>query len=415
MNKMWFVAKNVFFKNIKSGTYLWMVIAPFFFLIVGSGVGYYISEDMKGTEDATISVVTTDNQLKEQLKEMKQPVIQFDSNIKEAREKLKANEISGYMDLSDPLSPIFYQKTTDDNVNLSNIETILSQKSINDTAKRLNITEEDITQIKSAQVYIKNERINFEKKEANDDITRMIHTGIAYVFAFFLLMFITTYSNIIAQEIASEKGTRIMEVILSSMKASSNLLGKMIGIVMAVMLQIFIYTVLISATYFIPFVNQFIHNNVPDEVINQLLSKQLGFSVLFLIFGIFMYVSLASFLGSLVSRAEDVPKAISVLTIFVILGFYICMYAISNPNSMVVIVASYIPLLSPFIIPFRIASETITAGYVWLSMGLTFLSTVLITIFSVWFYEASVLVYSSGNIFTAFKEALVLKRNNRKN
>ena len=58
-----------------------------------------------------------------------------------------------------------------------------------------------------------------------------------------LFVFISSYSSIIAQEIASEKGTRIMEVILSSTKAQTHFYGKLTGVILVALTQIFIYGV----------------------------------------------------------------------------------------------------------------------------------------------------------------------------
>src|SRR5699024_5147747 len=125
------------------------------------------------------------------------------------------------------------------------------------------------------------------------------------VSAIILFIFVVTYSSIIAQEIASEKGTRIMEVILSSTKAQTHFYGKLTGVLLVALTQLLIYGLMIIFGYQkfkdMDIVKQFLG----DASLESLFGPFLIFSAIFVILGILLYAVLAALCGSLVNKAED--------------------------------------------------------------------------------------------------------------
>ena len=127
-----------------------------------------------------------------------------------------------------------------------------------------------------------------------------------------------------------------------------------------------------------------------------------------------MYMFIAAFLGSLITKAEDVNRAATPLTLVVLLGFYIGFFAMAVPENPVVVVSSFIPLLTPFVMPFRIATNTVSNLHVWLSVGGSVLFTVLLAYVSLIFYRANVLIYSDTNVWNTIKQSWTLIRSENK-
>lgn len=69
----------------------------------------------------------------------------------------------------------------------------------------------------------------------------------------------------------------------------------------------------------------------------------LVYAAIFFLLGYFLYATLAAFLGSLVSRIEDVQQMIMPMTMLVVVGFLLSMYGLSNPDTTFITIASYIP------------------------------------------------------------------------
>lgn len=92
-----------------------------------------------------------------------------------------------------------------------------------------------------------------------------------------------------------------------------------------------------------------------------------------------MYVVLAAFFGSLVTKIEDVNKAVTPIVFIAMIGFYGGLFAFGAPDQPLVLILSYIPLFTPFIMPFRIAAETVTQSGVWISILASGVFAVLLT------------------------------------
>ena len=127
-----------------------------------------------------------------------------------------------------------------------------------------------------------------------------------------------------------------------------------------------------------------------------------------------MFMFIAAFLGSLITKTEDINRAATPLSLIVVLGFYIGLFAMAQPENIVVVVSSFIPLLTPFVMPFRIATNTVSNFHVWLSIGGSVLFTVILAYVSLIFYRANVLIYSDTNFVNTLKQSWALVRSENK-
>ena len=226
------------------------------------------------------------------------------------------------------------------------------------------------------------------------------------------------YIGIISQEIATEKGSRIMEIVLSSISATQHFFGKMIGIGLVILTQLAIYVVLF-------FVGRFIFNQMNFDLsflslpfsLSEMLSKAMNdllLGGLFALIGILTYSSLAGFLGSLVSKVEDVNKVSAPLILLGVVGFYIGMYALASTNNAIVKIGSLVPFFTPFVMPFRVAAETVTSTEILLSIVITIVFMVICLWVSAMFYKSNVLVTSDKGLFATLKRSYQLLKSERK-
>jgi len=129
---------------------------------------------------------------------------------------------------------------------------------------------------------------------------------------------------------------------------------------------------------------------------------------------VIMFMFIAAFLGSLITKTEDINRAQSPLILIVMLGFYLGFFSMVQPENIIVVVSSFIPLLTPFVMPFRIATNTASSLHVWLSIGGTVLFTVALAYVSLIFYRANVLIYSDTSFFQTLKQSWTLIRSENK-
>ena len=266
---------------------------------------------------------------------------------------------------------------------------------------RANLSKEQLTAL-SQQVSLK-EKID-EKKEG----LKMVQTMVAGGLGMLLYMILIFYSSITAQEVASEKGTKIMEVVFSSIKATDYFFARMLGLFGVIFTHIFVYVVGLVAVWIfradIPVVKDIL---APNSPITQHLAEAISLNtVFFIILGIFMYVVLSAFLGSTVARPEDSGKAISPLMMLVIFSFLGVTTLGSAGDVFLLKIGSYIPFFSTFFMPFRTINGYATGLESWASLGIAVLFTIVGTVLIARIYASLILQTDDLGPWKTIKRAL---------
>ena len=132
-------------------------------------------------------------------------------------------------------------------------------------------------------------------------------------------------------------------------------------------------------------------------------------TLLFILVSLFMYVVLAAFLGSMVSRPEDAGKALSPLMILIIAGFVGVTALGAAGDNLILKIGSYIPFISTFFMPFRAINGYANGIEAWISLMITIAFAVTATIFIGRMYASLVLQTDDLGIWKTFKRALSYK------
>lgn len=419
MSKFWVITKEVYKKNIKSFGFLMMVLMPI--LVIGfiAAIAYFTSRETTDIEQIPIAVVTEDTQA-QSLFAGEEWNFEVDATItteEEAEDALSDETIEGYLLIDSTESGIQAEVVHANALNESIplISEVLSNYQTMMRASELDLSQEEVLAL-SEPVDVQERYVSIEDGTiTEDDSTDLIVQQFgAYFVSIAIMVFIMTYAGIIAEEVANEKGTRIMEVILSSASATNHFFGKLVGVMLVLLTQIGIYVVVaLAALYY--FRNSEIIELVTSNIdIGAMLQELMGYTLVFFITGVIMYVVLAAFFGSLATKMEDVNKAVTPIVFLALAGFYVGLFAFSVPDHTISIVSSYFPLFTPFVMPFRIASETVSTLGIWLSIVGTILFAGLITVVSLAFYRSNVLIYSDTNIFGTMKRSWKVMQSNRK-
>lgn len=417
MSKFWVITKDVYRKNVRSISFIIMLLVPF---IAAAGL-YIINQvtDNATEEGDTIGVVVQgDSDLLNTVEVQTVLDSMTVLNSKEqGEEQLKEEEIDGLLLLSvekDQINGEFYSSNTMPQVTMA-LNQQLNQLQSSLRAKALGLSEEEVASL-NASVPFSVQKISFnENGEMNteEDFTS-IRLVVGMATTILLFIFIVTYASIIAQEIASEKGTRIMEVILSSVSARSHFYGKLAGILLVALTQIVVYAVSIGLGFYWLKNNSTVQAFLAEFSIRDILGEFLAYTLLYLILGILIYAVLAALCGSLVSKVEDVSKAILPVTYLSLAGYMIGLsLGMANPDHLVIRVTSFIPFFSSYTMPIRLANNFVSTGEVLLSLMILILSVVGLIIFSERMYKANVLVYNDNGIFAALKQSVSLMTKNK--
>lgn len=404
MKQTLIVIQETYLRHVKSWSFVFMVISPFIFIGLSLGVGYLSS--MSSSNSSRIVVVANHTQIKEVLKGTKN--LDFDYKDEAAAKKaVKDGDIGGYLLVSEVNGQIKATYFADTSMN-STIKATISQK-LMQLQQVANISQANLS---DQQVKLLSRGIDFkekidEKKEAKKTIQTVVATAIGLV----LYMILIVYTSSTAQEIASEKGTKIMEVIFSSIKASEYFYGRMAGIFAVILTHVGIYVIgaiiLLAFSGQISFVKHFLDAN-PNLMKH--LGEAISFNTIaFITLSVFMFVVLSAFLGSMVTRIEDVGKAVQPVVMLVVLGF-LGVTALGNAGDTILLkVGSYIPFISTFFMPFRAINGYANGLEVWVSFAIAFIFTLGMTVYIGRIYSSLILQTDDMGIWKSFKKALAYR------
>ena len=376
-----------------------MVISPFLFLGLSVGIGYLQNSSM--AKNSKVAVVTTVPSVAEGLKGTNG--INFDyKDEASAQAAIKDEKIKGYLTIDQEdsvLKAVYHGETSLE----SAIKLGVTSK-LNELQDQLNRSAANLSQEQEKRL---EQTVNFtEKIDESKENKKMIQTIAAAGLGFFLYMILITYASVTAQEVASEKGTKIMEVVFSSIRASHYFYARMLALLLVILTHIGIYVVggLAAILLFkdLPILAQ-------SGILNHLGEAFSLNTLLFVLVSLFMYVVLAAFLGSMVSRPEDSGKALSPLMILIMAGFVGVTALGAAGDNLVLKIGSYIPFISTFFMPFRAINGYASGLEAWISLAITVVFAVTATAFIGRMYASLVLQTDDLGIWKTFKRALAYK------
>ena len=391
--------KETYLRHVKSWSFFFMVISPFLFLGLSVGIGYLQGSSM--AKNSKVAVVTTVPTVVEGLKGTNG--INFDyQDETSAQAAIKDEKIKGYLTIDQEgsvLKAVYHGETSLE----TGIKLAVTNK-LNELQYQLNRSAANLSQ---EQEKLLAQTVDFtEKIDESKENKKMVQTIAAAGLGFFLYMILITYASVTAQEVASEKGTKIMEVVFSSIRASHYFYARMIALLLVILTHVGIYVVGGVAALLLfkdlPILAQ-------SGILNHLGEAFSLNTLLFVLVSLFMYVVLAAFLGSMVSRPEDSGKALSPLMILIIAGFVGVTSLGAAGDNLVLKIGSYIPFISTFFMPFRAINGYASGLEAWISLAITVVFAVTATVFIGRMYASLVLQTDDLGLWKSFKRALAYK------
>ena len=230
-----------------------------------------------------------------------------------------------------------------------------------------------------------------------------------YIMIFSLYIVILLYGQMVATNVATEKSSRAMELLITSAKPASMMFGKVIASCLAGLIQL--TAVFGSAFLFFNLNKSFWADNTISTSIFDMPLELLAYMLIFFVLGFFIYAFLFGAIGSTASKVEDINTSVMPLTILFVIAFIVVMSSMSSGSvdNTLMLICSYIPFTSPMAMFTRIAMSTVPFYQIALSIGVLVVSVFGIGIFSAKIYRVGVLLYGTtpkiGSILKALKKA----------
>ena len=308
---------------------------------------------------------------------------------------------------------------------------------INDAIEAYRISTYDIEDLKvimeevKADVKLRSYTLDEEGKETiNESGVFMI---VSMVLGMIIYMFIVIFGGMVMSSVIEEKSSRVVEVLVSSVKATELMFGKIIGIALVAITQFLLWVVLTAAIIGIvgsiagpslladtdPATMVQMSAGVDAaqaEAIASAMSEPGEMSVIlttlknmpiatilvcflvFFVFGYMLYASLFAAIGSAVENEGDTQQLQIPVTIPILIGFFIAIYAFKAPESPLVFWGSMIPFTSPIVMLARLPFG-VPAWEIIVSIVLLIATVVLCAWISAKIYRVGILVFGKKSTF----------------
>lgn len=286
----------------------------------------------------------------------------------------------------------------------STLSSLLQYAGQHYAVQQLSLSPEQAAQIMAAQTTISTKNLNEESAGGKSEEEKQSGLVVSYAVGILIYFFISTFLSMITTEIASEKGSRAMEMLLVSVKPATHFKAKIAGVLLLALTQMGI----IAAVFLIyaKFIKGGMVWDAAASIIKELSIGYVIYAIVFLLLTVILYLIIGALFGSLVSKVEEAGQVLMPAMIITIIGFYVMLTGMGNPDTLIIKIFSYIPLTSGMIMPMRIGATDIGGIVPLLSLGILIATIVVVYLFSLSFYKRSVLTYSSGGVIQKIKTVL---------
>jgi ABC-2 type transport system permease protein len=205
---------------------------------------------------------------------------------------------------------------------------------------------------------------------------------VANIGAVLILVGIFSFGFTVLTGVVEEKQSRVVEVVLSTVRARDLLMGKVlgIGILGVVQLAVFVVAALGAAS----FTDRLTLPSTTPETV-----ALLG---VWFVLGYALYSTALGFLGALASRMEEASNASTPVTMIAMVSYFVAIFAvIDDPSGIVAVVATYLPPSAPFVVPLRAAFDAIGPVEIALSVVVTIIGTYVLFVIGARVYAGAVL------------------------
>ncbi len=223
-----------------------------------------------------------------------------------------------------------------------------------------------------------------------------------YIMIFALYMVILLYGQMVATNVAVEKSSRAMEVLITSANPTSMMFGKVIASCLAGLMQLI--AVFGTALVFYNVNKSAWGDNIIIDSIFNIPVSLFAYMLLFFILGFLIYAFLYGAIGSTASKLEDINTSVLPITFLFIIAFIVVMASMGSGNidNTIMKVCSFIPFTSPMAMFTRICMSTVPWYEILISVAILIGSTIGVGFIAAKIYRVGVLLYGTspklGNI-----------------
>lgn len=406
MSKFWATFSLTYMNKIKSRAFIIMTVIISLLIIGGANANKII--DMFNGGPDKIGIVSENQQVYQMVKSQSAKIEDKGTKFQHVSEKqaikdvknekldkayiikTKGKQVEGEIVSKDSVSDETKQK----------LESILTPIQTQAIAKSVNLSPKDLQALQQqSKVTAKVVGKDAKQLSEQDKVANIIILYAGIMLMFFIIL---NYANQVAMEVATEKTSRVIEMVITSISPVKHLLAKILAIILVAFTQVLIFVVVGAISIYLSDLRDIVKKfNVKFTDVTMHL---LIVGVICFIIGIISYTILGTILGSLATRIEDMNQALMPMTAVSFIAFYIALLNLNTPETMLTKIASFIPLLSPFVLFLRASTPELQLWEIIVSVLLSLIVMILLLWIAVRCYRDSVLTFEKG-FFKGLKRA----------
>ncbi|WP_422122711.1 ABC transporter permease [Planococcus sp. X10-3] len=411
MHSFWIIFKQAFMTKARTKSFIitTIIVAAAFFLLANLP---NIIASFDGDEEGRVLHVIDDSG--ELLPQLQTQLTQSDSDIQamptdlseeELQQGITEGTIESYLVLEEQgrLSARYVSESANEMGAGSAVENAVQAIQTAMTAEQLGLSGAEVGELFMPADFERQAVSSTSKTEEELSQAR----GLVYVLILLIYVAVIYYPNMIAMEVANEKSSRVMEILISSVSPVKHMFAKIAGIGTLGIVQMMIFGI---AGYF---AFQTSGSNMAEGFFSVMGFSDIKvstflFAILFFLLGYFLYAVLAALLGSLVSRTEDVQQLMLPMMFLIIISSFIAFSGIGMPEASYVTISSYIPFFAPLVMFLRVGMLDIPLWEPLLSIAIMLATIGVLGWFGARVYRGGVLMYGSSQSLKDIGKAIHL-------
>ncbi|WLR47632.1 ABC transporter permease [Halobacillus litoralis] len=414
MNKFFIMVAQTYKNRVKSKSFLITTIVTVALIFALSNLQSIIETFSDVDEEKKVAVVTDNEgwfQSLDQVVSMNDNLTlqKYDGSLEEAQAAVEEGDFQSVVEVEkgeEGLPEATYYANKIANTGESDpVRQALQQVKVQYVTEQANVDPAIIQQMNTPVTF---ELVALEESAKTAEELNQTR-GLVYVMLFFLYFSVIMYGQMISTEVATEKSSRVMEILVSSVSPVSQMFAKIFGIALLGLTQ---FAILILAGYLGIQQSKTLGDGSMLEVFgfNDINPGTIIYAVVFFILGYLLYATLAATLGSLVSRLEDAQQLLAPMIMLIVAGFLIAMFGLGIPESTFITISSYFPFFTPLIMFLRVGMLEIPIWEIALSIGILIGSILLLALIGARVYRGGVLMYGKSTSLKDLKTALQLSK-----
>ena len=410
MDKIWIILEREYLQRVKKRSFiLSTILTPLIFPLFIAITVFVLSTEE--SEERIILLLDQNNFIEDSLEFQNNVLIKSYKEISDIQYQIDNGQIYGALEIPklniyDPKDLKFYSKNVPGGDLISGLESLVESRIRDLKIQDLNLNEESLKKLKT-RIFMETYTIDLDLTEDSDEEVAVKQSnsdlafGLGYFNGFLIYMFVFIYGSFILQSVLDEKTSKVVEVIVSSIKPIQLMMGKVLGVGAVAFTQIFIWIILVTSIstltsmYF--GINSYETTQIiqsEEEISNSKeivkgiyemfdtidIKKTILIFLIYFLGGFFLYGAFFAAIGSAVDNLQDASQFTLPISLPIIASLMFMGIVLNNPEGNASIFLSMFPLTSPILMMARL-SFGVPDWHLFISILILIISVV----FALWF------------------------------